>query len=614
MCLSARFRARASRLSLLEFPDLRVRPNPAWLAELLDDLSDALAELGLFAPARGWRSVAPTRLSSEERALGGPDGRPLQRSANAYRILAILIAVLAVSAADPGSAFAAESDAPGQSAAVAPASNDALLKKLEAMERRIRLLEGQLKHKAAPAAAPQGTAPASATAPQVGRAAAPAGAGAPAAPSEPAAKPNASKTAAAPPAANSAETADKSILGLVASPVPGLAIGAYGEIKFGAFQNPAANGQWQHGFDGHRVVLLPTYQITDNIIFNAEIEFEHGGIAFDADDKLHGSVDVEQIFVDFKIVDQFNWRAPGIDLVPIGYINQHHEPTQFYSVNRPEIYNGLIPSTFRVPATSVYGRIAEGVRYQLQISSSIEDFGDDFDKRTDANTVPPFPMPYVAGINGIDALGLARPPVGDFRQLSNDMAYAGKLDVAPPFIPGLAASASVYFTPNTTPRGAHADTGDLLGRSSLALFDAEFRYRVPDTGLELRGEYAQAVFGNPANLRANNDSDPTNNVGKRMWGWSGEAAYHVPLGTILSSEWEAVPFYRYTRENLQTGGFAGTDANLPTGAGQLQFHTAGIAIFPSPKMVLKATYQRVIDREPGGAKADSVLGAVGFFF
>src|SRR5204863_9462682 len=125
-----------------------------------------------------------------------------------------------------------------------------------------------------------------------------------------------------------------------------------------------------------------------SIIFNAEIEFEHGGLAFDPDDKLHGSVDIEQIFVDFLILDQLNWRAPGIDLIPIGYINQHHEPTQFYSVNRPELYNGLIPSTWRAPASSIYGTITDGIKYQLQVSSSLEDFGDDFGLRTDANTVP----------------------------------------------------------------------------------------------------------------------------------------------------------------------------------------------------------------------------------
>ena len=136
----------------------------------------------------------------------------------------------------------------------------------------------------------------------------------------------------------------------------GLSIGAYGEVKFGAMQNPAANGQWQNGFDTARMVLLPTYAITDNIIFNAEIEFEHAGSGFDNDDKLHGTAEIEQLWIDFKIMDQFNWRAPGIDLVPIGYINQHHEPTQFYSVNRPELYNGLIPSTWKVPAPASMAR------------------------------------------------------------------------------------------------------------------------------------------------------------------------------------------------------------------------------------------------------------------
>ena len=409
-----------------------------------------------------------------------------------------------------------------------------------------------------------------------------------------------------------AATGNKAILGMADSPVQGLGIGAYGELKVGAMQNPAAGGQWQNGFDAARFVLLPTYAITDNIIFNAEIEFEHAGAGFDNDDKLHGTAEIEQAWIDFKIIDQFNWRAPGIDLVPIGFINQHHEPTLFYSVHRPELYNGLIPSTWKVPSTSVYGTIVDGLRYQIMLSTSNEDFGDSFDNRTEAKKVTG--GPYMAGIDGLNGLGFSRPPLGDFQQLNNAMAVSGKLDFAPPFWPGFAGSVSAYHSPNTTPRGAHDDLGNSLGSSSLTMFDAEFRYRVPNTGLELRGEYVQAIFGNPANLRANNDSDPTNNVGKTMYGYSGEAAYHIPLGTILNSEWEAVPFYRYTYQNLQTSGFVGTDADAPTGTGQTQFHTAGIAVFPSPKLVLKATYRKVINRDPAGANSDSVLGGVGFFF
>jgi hypothetical protein len=407
---------------------------------------------------------------------------------------------------------------------------------------------------------------------------------------------------------------DKPILGVLESPVTGLSIGAYGEVYFGAVQNPAAGGQWQNSFDARRLVLLPTYAITENIIFNAEIEFEHAGSGFDNDDKLHGTAEIEQLWIDFKFSDPVSWRAPGIDLVPIGYINQHHEPTQFYSVLRPELYNGLIPSTWKVPATSIYGTIVDGITYQLMAAASNEDFGDAFDFRTEARTVPAFPLPYFPGVDGINALAFSNPPIGDFSQLTNSVAVTGRVDFALPQTPGLAWSISAYYSPNIEPRGAHGDLGNPLNKTSMGVFDAEFRYRIPNTWLEFRGEGVWVTFSSPGSLRANNDGDPTDNVGKNMYGFSGEVAVHVPMGTIIGTQWEAVPFYRYTAQNFQTGGFLGTDANMPTGQGQTQFHDVGVAVFPSPKVVLKATYQKVINKDPAGANADTFLGGVGFFF
>jgi hypothetical protein len=522
-------------------------------------------------------------------------------------------------------------------------TNEALLKKMEAMEQRIKSLEAQLKDKdkekekdkapSAPAAKSAAAAPDGKPGIKPGNK--PNDTKGTAAPNAPQGKPSAEPASdqaakldqASEPAKPAADekSGDKAILGLVDSPVTGLSIGAYGEAHFGAMQNPAAGGQWQLGEDGaRRLVLLPTYAITDNIIFNAEIEFEHAGAGFDNDDKLHGTAEIEQMWIDFKISDPINWRAPGIDLVPIGWINQHHEPTEFYSVLRPELYNGLIPSTWKVPASSIYGTITDGVRYQVMLSTAQEDFGDAFDCRTAANTVPPgagaLPCTqggaaYFPGIDGLNALAFSNPPLGSFAQLSNSLAISGRVDFTEPVsLPGLGWSISAYYTPNVEPRGAHGDLGNLLGWASLAMFDAEFRYRVPNTGWEFRGEGVFVTFGNPANMRANNDTDPTDNVGRTMYGVSGEVAYHVPLGTILHSEWEAVPFYRYTYENLQTPGFAGTDLNTPTGAGQLQFHNIGVAVFPSPKIVLKATYQKVINNDPAGANSDSFLGGVGFFF
>lgn len=480
-----------------------------------------------------------------------------------------------------GTALATISLAGAAHAADAPAdqmSRDDMMRELRAMAARIQTLERQLQAKGA-APAPSASAPLAVT--QAAPAPAPAPAG------------------------------DKGLFGLAPSPVEGLTFGAYGEFKFGALQNPDAGGQWQSGFDAARVVLLPTYQITDDIVFNAEIEFEHAGIAADADDKRHGTAEIEQAYIDFKPSPYWNIRSPGVDLVPVGYINLHHEPTLFYSVNRPEIANGLIPTTWSAPATAVYGKIVDGLNYEVQLSKGLEDFGDDFDLRTDARSVTT--GAYAAGIDGKNALKLSRPPLGDFSELNNSWATTVNLSYAPAFIPGFAGSTSAYYTPDTTPRGAHSDLGTSLGSSSLALVDAEFRYRPPGTGIEFRGEFAEAFFGNPANLRANNDSDATNNVGRTMYGLSGEVAYHFSLGTIMQRDWEAVPFYRYTYENLQTGGFAGTDANAPTGAGQLQFHTVGVAVFPTPKVALKLDYQKVLARD-GGARQDHVLGAVGFFF
>jgi len=484
------------------------------------------------------------------------------------------------------------------------AVNELLMKKLQAMERRMQSMEAELKQKRAQdqASAKQ--------AQQTGRPAQgqpqqsqPRGAYAQAG-----AMDKAQSAATAP----YKDNANKDLFGVAASPVPGLKIGMYGEIKFGSQQNPAANGQWQNGFDMGRVVLLPTYQVTDNIIFNAEIEFEHAGAGFDNDDKLHGTAEIEQAFFDLRVNDYFTFRSPGVDLVPISFNNLYHEPTLFYSVQRPELANGLIPTTWVAGSTGFYGKIVDGLNYQFQISQSAEDFGDDFDHRDERGIVAA--GGYAGGINGADALGLSHAPLGDFTQLSNTIAYTGRLSYTPSFIPGFAGSTAAYYSPNITPRGAYGDDGSFLGKNSMLIVDTEARYRVPNTGLELRAEYAYVRFGNPENLRANNDTDDTNNVGKTMYGYSGEIAYHFPLGNILGSDWEAVPFYRYTRQNLQTGGMFGIDPNNPEGHGDQTYHHVGVAVFPNPSLVFKLDYTKIYDKSPLGPQSDRVLGAVGWLW
>ena len=138
------------------------------------------------------------------------------------------------------------------------------------------------------------------------------------------------------------------------------------------------------------------------------------------------------------------------------------------------------------------------------------------------------------------------------------------------------------------------------------------RYRPQSDGLELRAEAVGVAFSNPGNMRANNDGDAENNVGSTMWGISGEIAWHCHWPG--ANGWELVPFYRYTGESRQNEGFDGADVNQPTGAGRLNYHTIGLAVFPAPSVVLKLDYQAVRDGSADGAQSDHVLGGVGFFF
>src|SRR3984893_3811748 len=240
------------------------------------------------------------------------------------------------------------------------ATNEMLLKKLQAMEKRMQSMEA-----GRPTVAGKPTGPYAQLPP----------------PDAPAASPN----------------KNNDLFGVAQAPVPGLKIGLYGEIKYGSQQNPHANGQWENGFDMGRLGLLPTYQVTDNIIFNAEIEFEHAGSAFDNDDKLHGAAEIEQAFFDFRVNDHFTLRSPGVDLVPISFNNLYHEPTLFYSVERPELANGLIPTTWAAGSAGFYGKIVDGLNYQFQVSQSAEDFGDGFDHRD--GTGAPTPGGYAARFN-----------------------------------------------------------------------------------------------------------------------------------------------------------------------------------------------------------------------
>ena len=362
----------------------------------------------------------------------------------------------------------------------------------------------------------------------------------------------------------------------------GLTIGFYGEAKY---RVPESGG---HSFDPHRFVLAPTYQINDWLIFNSEFELEHGGVdeaGANRRSRFGGELELEQMYVDMLLNEHFNIRSLGIDLVPVGRINKYHEPTVFYSTERPELYREIVPTTWMEPSFGFFGKIVEGLSYQVMISAGLEDF--------DPGSTTGTPAGPTSGINATGGFRDARPALRPSDV--NTLAYTGRINYRG--VPGLDASTSAYVT----------QVEGIGGDSLVALWDIEALYRVPRTGLELRADLAYWHIEDPEHLVANQNNNPTSapggaailndDVGGRMYGWYVEAAYHFwpeAWRDGRARDMDLVPFVRYSQIHTQSDLLPGA-ARRTDGTANRDFITAGLAYFLNANFVVKADYRHNLD-------------------
>ena len=146
-----------------------------------------------------------------------------------------------------------------------------------------------------------------------------------------------------------------------------LSIGGYAKMDYYHKSNEGAdNGS---NIDVYRFIPYFGYKFTDNIIMNAEIEFEHGGVEDGASGD--GYVVVEFLYLDFLINNNFNIRV-GNQLMPMGLINERHEPTLFTTVQRPNTSKQLIPSTWHESGLMAYGQITDNVSYKVGAFSALQ--------------------------------------------------------------------------------------------------------------------------------------------------------------------------------------------------------------------------------------------------
>jgi len=136
-------------------------------------------------------------------------------------------------------------------------------------------------------------------------------------------------------------------------------LGGYGELHY----NNLDSG---NEIDFHRFVLYFGYDFTDRIRFRSELELEHSL----AGDDQPGEVELEQAFIEFDLTDNHLARG-GLFLIPVGILNETHEPPTFYGVERNPVENQIIPTTWWEGGAALSGNLAPGLSYDFAVTSGL---------------------------------------------------------------------------------------------------------------------------------------------------------------------------------------------------------------------------------------------------
>jgi hypothetical protein len=333
----------------------------------------------------------------------------------------------------------------------------------------------------------------------------------------------------------------------------GVSIGGYGEVLYqnfaGSRQDDAPSGATDR-FDALRAIVYVGYKFSDKILFNSELEFEHGST------EDGGSVSLEFGYLEYRLSRNLGLRG-GLLLAPMGFINEIHEPPAFLGALRPETERQIIPSTWRENGLGVFGA-TNSFSYRAYL------------------------------LNGFDATGFAASGIREGRQSGAEAAaqnfgavgrvdYTGKL--------GLVLGTSAYFGNSGQGATLPSDPSRTVGAQTF-IWEGHAQYRA--SGLDLRGLLSLATLDDAAEINELNGLAGSASVGNRLVGWYLQGGYDVLRGR--EGDHQLVPYVRYEQINTQS--------RVPTGftadpANDRRFITLGTVWKPLPNVSLKGDYQIV---------------------
>lgn len=143
-------------------------------------------------------------------------------------------------------------------------------------------------------------------------------------------------------------------------------IGGYGELHLNLEQDEAAQ------IDFHRFVIFINHNFNDRIRFVSELEIEHAFLDGSPDGEIgsEGAVELEQAYVEADLTDSLQGRA-GLFLVPVGILNEIHEPPTFYGVERNTVENRIIPTTWWEGGLALTKKYDSGLTIDTAVTSGL---------------------------------------------------------------------------------------------------------------------------------------------------------------------------------------------------------------------------------------------------
>lgn len=338
----------------------------------------------------------------------------------------------------------------------------------------------------------------------------------------------------------------------------GLSIGGYAEGFYSKFVSDKTQANRDNA-DFLRLVTYIGYKFNDWILFNSEIEVEHGSTST-TKTSGSGEVSVEFAYLDFLLSEYANARV-GMLLMPMGFLNEMHEPNTFHGVFRPEVESRIIPSTWRENGIGLFGKFGETLQYRLY------------------------------AVNGLNARGFSVSGLRGGRQkgnraLAEDISITGRVDYTP--ITSLLLGGSFYLGD----QGQNQDvSGTRIPDTNLALWELHGQYRA--YGLELRALFTMAHLGDAAALtralRTTKDVGANDTIANTMLGTYAEVAYDILPHLSANTDQYLAPFVRFEYFNTQDNVPAGFSRN---GNAEQRLWTSGLSYKPHPNVVLKVDYRR----------------------